>query len=212
MLAMSRVMSSAERRELLSPALAQPGAEQLIAAAVTDRVDPRRDSVLSQTLELDREMALVDSMFLYFDKMSMAASLEVRVPFMDHDVVAFCAALPDDRRMWRARRKELLKRASAGLVDDAIINKKKRAFFVGAMGTWLRTHRDTIFRDTLLDERALDRGLFERAPMERLLAADVGTSKAARRLLLSILLLEKWHRLFVDGDGRGRELARSGTA
>ena len=44
-------------------------------------------------------LALVDNMLLYFDKTSMAASLEVRVPFMDHDVVSFCMALPDSRRI-----------------------------------------------------------------------------------------------------------------
>jgi hypothetical protein len=83
-------------------------------------------------------------MLLYFDKMSMAASLEVRVPFMDHDVVAFCSALPDARRVWLGRRKELLKRASRGLVDDAIIDKKKRGFFHAALGAWLRAHRDDL--------------------------------------------------------------------
>jgi asparagine synthase (glutamine-hydrolysing) len=70
-------------------------------------------------------MALVDNMFLYFDKMSMASSLEVRVPFVDHDVVAFCEQLPDSRKVWLLRRKELLRRASRGLVDDVVIDKKK---------------------------------------------------------------------------------------
>jgi asparagine synthetase B (glutamine-hydrolysing) len=63
----------------------------------------RRLSLLAETLHLDRRLALVDNMLLYFDKISMAASLEVRVPFMDHDVVSFCAALPD-RRLVRGTR------------------------------------------------------------------------------------------------------------
>ena len=94
----------------------------------------------------------MDNMLLYFDKISMAASLEVRVPFMDHDVVSFCSQLPDSRRVWRLRRKELLKRASRGLVEDAIIDKPKRGFFHSALGAWLEVHRDGLVPDTLLDE------------------------------------------------------------
>ena len=71
-------------------------------------------------------------MFLYFDKMSMATSLEVRVPFADHDVVSFCYGLPDDRRMMRGRRKEILRQISRGILDDATIDKRKRGFFRAA--------------------------------------------------------------------------------
>ena len=85
---------------------------------VARQLPGRSRGPLSDTLALDMRLALVDNMLLYFDKVSMASSLEVRVPFMDHDVVAFCASLPDDRRVWRLQRKELLKRASDGLVED----------------------------------------------------------------------------------------------
>ena len=99
-------------------------------------------------------------MFLYFDKMSMATSLEVRVPFADHDVVAFCLGLPDDRRIMRGRRKEILRRVSRGLLDDETIDKRKRGFFRSASSSWLDGHRDGIVRDALLDERARSRGIF----------------------------------------------------
>ncbi len=101
-------------------------------------------------------------MFLYFDKMSMATSLEVRVPFLDTELVSFCVALPDDRQVWLGRRKEMLRRASRGLVDPEIINKRKRGFFHSALGAWLRVHRDTLLSETLLDERALARGQYIR--------------------------------------------------
>jgi asparagine synthase (glutamine-hydrolysing) len=144
-------------------------------------------------------MALVDNMFLYFDKMSMASSLEVRVPFMDVDVVAFCRALPDSRKVWRLRRKEVLRRASRGLLDDEIIDKKKRGFFHSALGTWLRLHRDTLIRETLLDKRTTDRGQFRPEVVRALVERAGSDGKKTDQRLFCLFLLERWQRLFIDG-------------
>ncbi|HEX8052427.1 MAG TPA: asparagine synthase-related protein, partial [Thermoleophilaceae bacterium] len=205
-LAMSRMVQAHDRPALLTPDFRDGAAEASIAAAVSQHVD-RPLSVLAETLYLDSRLALVDLMLLYFDKMSMAASLEVRVPFLDHDVVAFCSALPDSRRGRLLRRKELLKRASRGLVDDEIIDKRKRAFFRGALDPWLRAHGDGLFTDLLLDERALGRGQFQPDAVRGLVAsAGVAGTKASQKLFC-LLLLEKWQRLWVDPDGRGRRTA-----
>jgi asparagine synthase (glutamine-hydrolysing) len=139
-------------------------------------------------------------MFLYFDKMSMAASLEVRVPFADHDVVSFCMSLADDRKVRRGRRKEILRRVSRGLVDDATIEKKKRGFFRAASSTWLQTHRTGFVSDVLLDPRARDRGVFDAVAVEKLIAAPPGGGRSAEPLL-AVLMLELWHRQFIDADG-----------
>src|SRR6185437_4395062 len=93
LLAMSRVLQPHERKQLLLEQFRQPGAEEEIAGVVRAHMAPVSLSPLGETLHLDTRLALVDNMLLYFDKMSMAASLEVRVPFMDHDVVAFCSRL-----------------------------------------------------------------------------------------------------------------------
>ena len=98
LLAMSRVVQSHERAELLDPAFMHPGAEDEIAAVGPAPAGERPGSPLGETLHLDTRLALVDNMLLYFDKMSMATSLEVRVPFMDHKLVEFCTRLPDSRR------------------------------------------------------------------------------------------------------------------
>jgi asparagine synthase (glutamine-hydrolysing) len=206
-LAMSRIVQPHERSALLAPGFLDPASEAGIPAAVTQHVDSRPLSILSETLYLDSRLALVDNMLLYFDKMSMAASLEVRVPFLDHDLVAFCTALPDSRRVWRLRRKELLKRASRGLVDDEIIKKKKRGFFHSALGAWLRAHGDDLFADVLLDARARDRGQFQPDAVRALVDSAGREGKKASQRLFCLLLLEKWQRLWVDPDGQGRRLA-----
>ena len=200
LLAMSRVVQGHEREALLEPGFRQAGAESEIADVVRRQLPPVALTTLGETLHLDTRLALVDNMLLYFDKASMAASLEVRVPFMDHDVVSFCVALPDSRKMWRMRRKELLKRASRGLVEDAIIDKTKRGFFHSALVSWLAVHRDELIRETLLDGRSAARGQFRPEAVESLIASVGTADKKANQRLLSLLLLERWQRLFVDGD------------
>jgi asparagine synthase (glutamine-hydrolysing) len=147
-------------------------------------------------------------MLLYFDKMSMATSLEVRVPFLDHEFVELCTSLPDSRKVWRTRRKELLKRASRGLVDDEIIDKKKRGFFHAALGSWMQVHRESMFESVLLDGRTRERGFYRPEILPDLIGAAGEDGKKSDQRLFCLLLLELWQRLFVDPGSRGRELAR----
>jgi asparagine synthase (glutamine-hydrolysing) len=204
MLAMSRIVQPHERAETFTARLLRPDADAAIAAAVEQHLDGRDLTALAETLYLDSRLALVDNMLLYFDKMSMASSLEARVPFMDHDVVAFCNALPDDRRVHRLRRKELLRRASGGLVPDRIVAKKKRAFFHAALGAWLRSQGPSLFEGTLLDERTRARGLYREPAVRSLVAAAGEEGKKASQRLFCLLLLELWQRHWVDADGAGR--------
>jgi asparagine synthase (glutamine-hydrolysing) len=202
---MSRVVLESQRLALLSPAFRSAEADCELRQVIRSRASGRAGSVLGGTLFLDTKLALVDLMFLYFDKMSMATSLEVRVPFADHDVVSFCMGLPDDRRIFRGRRKEILRRVSRGLLDDATIDKKKRGFFRAASSSWLNTHRDGIVRDALLDERARGRGILVPRAVEGLIEQPQGTGRAGEPLL-AVLLLELWHRCFIDADGAGQRL------
>jgi len=208
MLQMSRVVLAGQRDQLLSPDFRSEQSERHLRDIVRARGSGgRARSVLQETLFLDTKLALVDLMFLYFDKMSMARSLEVRVPFADHDVVSFCMSLPDDRKISRGRRKEILRRVSRGLLDDATIDKKKRGFFRAASSTWLSTHREGLVRDTLLDHRTRSRGIFSVGAVEDLVAQPLQPGRSGEPLL-AVLLLELWHRQFIDADGEGRRLAK----
>lgn len=195
MLAMSRVLQPRERAALLRPELLR---ETDVAEPLRAHGDLAGRSALTQTLYLDTRLALVDKLLLYFDKMSMATSLEVRVPFMDHDVVSFCLALPDSRKVRLGNRKELLKRVARGLVDDEIVDRRKRGFFRSALGAWLNAQQDGVLAETLLDPRTADRGLFREAEVKRLLElAGTGDIKADERLFC-VFLLERWMREWVD--------------
>jgi asparagine synthase (glutamine-hydrolysing) len=209
LLQMSRVVLPTQRLELLDAAFRMTDGELRLREVVRRRASGRPGSTLRETLLLDTKLALVDLMFLYFDKMSMATSLEIRVPFADHDVVSFCMGLPDDRRISRGRRKEILRRVSRGLLDDATIDKKKRAFFRAASSTWLRSNEGVV-EDVLLDERSRARGIFAPGAVERLIARSreepAGQGGRSGEPLLAVLMLELWHRQFVDPDSPGRRL------
>ena len=198
LLAMSRVVQTNERATLLNPTFMQDGAEAEIASVVRANLPPVALSPLGETLFLDGRLALVDNMHLYVDKMSMAASLEVRVPFMDHDVVSFCSRLPDSRRVWHLHRKELLKRASAGLVGDSTIAKRKQGFFHTALSSWLTVHRDGFVRDSLLDAQATGRGLYRDEAVRKLVVQEDLSNKKTSQRLFCLLALERWQRMFID--------------
>ncbi len=212
MLAMSRVVQASEREITFTPEFLQAGAEEEIAAVVRRALPEREMTPLAETLQLDSRLALVDNMLLYFDKASMAASLEVRVPFLDQDVVSFCSSLPDSHRVRLGNRKALLKLAARGLVDDAIIDRPKRGFFHSALGTWLEVQREDLLSETLRDERTRERGLFRSDELDRLLAGAGGEGKKASQRLFCLFLLERWLRQWVDADAPGRaRTARSAT-
>ncbi len=195
MLAMSRVVQPRQRLALFTPEFLTTTD---VGAPVHHHGDLSGRSALAQTLYLDGRLALVDNMLLYFDKMSMATSLEVRVPFLDHDVVAFCLALPDSRKVRRGNRKELLKRVSRGLVADEIIDKPKRGFFRSALGAWLQAQQGGVLEQTLLDPATKARGLYRDDEVERLLRVSGGGDIKADQRLFCLFLLERWQRQWVD--------------
>jgi len=200
MLAMSRVVQPRQRLALFAPEFLT---DTDVGAPVRQHLQGLAGrSALTQTLYLDLRLALVDNMLLYFDKMSMATSLEVRVPFLDHDVVSFCLALPDSRKVRRGNRKELLKRISRGLVADEIIDKPKRGFFRSALGSWLQAQQGGLLEQTLLDPATRARGLYREDEVQRLLrSSGEGDIKVDQRLFC-LFLLERWQRQWVDAPAK----------
>ena len=107
--------------------------------------DPLPATLLSST----RQLALVDDMLHYFDRASMAHSLEVRVPFLDHEFVEFCAAIPADLKVRAAaRRSTSCSEVARGLVPERIIDKPKVGFFRGAVAGGSRPRRPVRSKST----------------------------------------------------------------
>jgi asparagine synthase (glutamine-hydrolysing) len=196
---MSRVTQPAQRDAIFTTALRAADGESLVQGAIRQHELPGKRSILTQTRHTDLRMALVDQLFLYFDKMSMATSLEVRVPFVDDRLVSFCFALPDSASVSLLQRKVILRRVARGIIDADTISKKKVGFFHSALVGWLERHQDDCVRDVLLDERTRARGQINTDAIKGLLAGDAAAHKKGAQVIFSTLLLELWQRLYVDG-------------
>jgi asparagine synthase (glutamine-hydrolysing) len=151
-------------------------------------------SALGKTLYADARLALVDDMLHYFDRTSMAHSLEVRVPFLDHHLVDFASTVPDAFKVHGQTTKFLVKRLARGILPDQIIDKPKLGFFRENVSDWFRTHAERSVSDYVLAERPRYAEFLDRACVERLVHEHVESRTRTRteHLLLSILMLEIW--------------------
>ena len=152
---------------------------------------------IARLVEANMASYLPDDLLIKADRCSMAASLEARAPFLDHQLAEYAAAIPFNLKLHGARTKHVLKAAARGLLPDEIVERKKHGFGL-PLGAWLR--RDMVpVRDILLSQRARQRGLLNRAAVERLIVEHEAGARDHNRQLWALLTLEEWHRQFVDG-------------
>jgi asparagine synthase (glutamine-hydrolysing) len=202
-LAMSGRVDDAMRQALYRGPLAalDSNGPRRAVAAIANGV---HDDPVSATLFIDAQLALPDDMLHYFDRMSMAHSLEVRVPFLDHHVVEYCATIPSNLKVRRLNRKFVLKHAARGVVPDQIIDKRKLGFFRGATDAWLRTQITGAASTYLMDENPRYAEFLDQETVRRLVAAQVAGDSGNIHLLLAILMLEVWLNSYVPRAIGGR--------
>lgn len=152
--------------------------------------------VLNRMLYVDTMTWLPDDLLVKADKMTMAVSLELRVPLLDHRVLEFAARLPVSRKVRGFHTKHILKEALREQVPDQIRRRKKTGFPV-PYERWLAEEALGWVRDLLLDETAIGRGYFEPSEVERMLQRHAERRDLSREVF-GLIVLELWHRLFVD--------------
>jgi asparagine synthase (glutamine-hydrolysing) len=133
------------------------------------------------------------------DKLSMAHSLEVRVPFLDNDLVDLALRIPPSLNYREADGKLILRRAMSGVLPAEMIGRRKQGFSPPDR-SWYRGPTMAYIREILLSPRSLERGYFEPAFVRRLLAEHVEGRVNHRLVIWSLLSFEWWNRLFIDGD------------
>ena len=129
-------------------------------------------------------------MLHYFDRTSMASSLEVRVPFLDHRLVELCAQMPVSLKLSGGTTKAILRSAARGLVPEAVLNRPKVGFFSSAVGHWLEQQIGSEIGDRLLDPGARFATYVDQKEVEQLLRRR--GSYRSSKLLLTVLMLEVW--------------------
>lgn len=193
------VFGRARQAELLAPGLRDrlagidPYAAYHRAIAECDS-----SSLLDQLLYADSRTYLHE-LLMKQDQMSMAASIESRVPFLDHPLVEFAARLPERMKLRGMTTKYILRRAMKDLLPAEILTRRKMGFPV-PVGAWFRGPYRHLLDDYVLSERASARGLFDRPAVRRLVERHVGGVEDHSEQLWSLVNLEIWHRLFIDGQ------------
>jgi asparagine synthase (glutamine-hydrolysing) len=170
------------------------GIDGACVTALVDRSLPAQSGEpLADTLYLCQQLGLVDDMLHYFDRASMAHSLEVRVPFLDHELVEIAATIPNRMKVDdRLGRKAILRRIARGLIPEQIIQKQKIGFFSHAVERWFQTQANGAVAEWLLREDASSAELFDQGEVRRLVRALQRGEPANSRALLAVLMLEVW--------------------
>jgi asparagine synthase (glutamine-hydrolysing) len=156
--------------------------------------------------QLDVATYLPGDLLYKVDIASMACSLELRAPFLDHEVLALGLGLPDSLKMRGAVGKVALRRAFAPDLPAEILARGKRGFGV-PVARWFRTQLRDLAGDVLLGERASARGLFQRPALEGLLADHVAGRADHGARLWSLVMLELWQREYADQAAAAPSLA-----
>ena len=154
---------------------------------------------LSRMLYIDTKTWLPDDLLVKADKMTMANSMELRVPFLDHKVMEFAWSLPSHYKLNGFTTKYILKKAFADKVPSEILNRKKTGFPV-PYDRWLTADLKGFVEDTLLCSMAASRGYFQKKAIKRLLDAN-GRGLSYSKEIFLLVALELWHRCFIDNNG-----------
>ncbi|MGZ6364368.1 MAG: asparagine synthase (glutamine-hydrolyzing) [Ktedonobacteraceae bacterium] len=158
--------------------------------------NPQRDD-LSSMLYLDTKIWLPDNLLMKGDKMTMAASLEARMPLLDYHLTEYAASIPSNMKVKLFKTKYLFKRTFADFLPEAILTRKKMGFNVPT-GIWFREGQRNLITRLLLSERARDRGYLNDAFVAKLLRDHLEGKTNYQAQLFTLASLELWFRVFID--------------
>jgi len=189
-------------RDMKSELLGRRSAEKLdcrSAEQVFARELARSDAAapLHRMLYVDSKLWLPDFLLLRGDKLSMANSLEARVPLLDHKLVEFACGLPPRLKLHGLSRKHLLKRVAAKYLPAAIIQRKKQGFPI-PISSWMRHEARPFIRDLLAPETLRRRGMFDLDYVERLLGQHESGFADHGALIWGLASLELWQQIYID--------------
>ncbi len=153
---------------------------------------------INRLFAVDAQTQLPDDLLMLTDKMSMAVSLECRVPLLDQDLVDLAASIPGEAKMRGGVLKHLMKQALVADLPQDILHRKKRGFGT-PMGAWLKRELAPVLQELLSPQTVRARGLFDAKAVSGLVADHQSNRSDGTDALLALLNLEVWSRLYLDG-------------
>ncbi len=185
------------QEELFSPGLRETiNGSDPYANAIGLIDQSKANTFLHQMLYTDVKMYLLE-ILMKQDQMSMAASLESRVPFLDHRLVEFAGTLPPALRLHGRSGKWLVKLLAERYLPRHIVHRSKVGFPV-PFGIWLIRNKADYAREVLFDERTRRRGYFKLDYVEKLFNAHQANRRDCHNQIWMLLNFELWHRIFLD--------------
>jgi asparagine synthase (glutamine-hydrolysing) len=158
----------------------------------------RGQNTLDAMLYIDTKTWLPDDLLIKADKMTMANSVELRVPLLDHKVLEFAASLPSNLKLSGLTTKFILKKTLSERIPKEIRNRKKAGFPV-PYASWMRGELKDLVWNVLMDSRTINRGYFSKNAIEGLLRANANGSDRSKDIF-SLLSLELWQRSFLENE------------
>ncbi len=193
------VFTRAQQAALLTPeAQARAGVLDPYAAVSAHLAGTDATTLLNRLLYVDTKTYLHE-LLMKQDQMSMAASVESRVPFLDHKLVEFTARLPEALKLRGWTTKYILRRSMQGVLPDTILRRPKMGFPV-PVGAWLRGPYRSIIDEYVLGARARGRGLFDETFVKRLVAEHQQGAVDHSERLWALINFELWQRQFFDSE------------
>jgi asparagine synthase (glutamine-hydrolysing) len=159
-------------------------------------------TLIERLLDVDTQTYLPDQLLVKMDIASMAHSLEVRSPLLDHAFVEMAASLPLSAKVSGRTSKRLLKDAVRPWIPDHVLDRPKRGFTM-PIAHWLRDELRQLPAMILFDSRASERGLFNRQAIESLIDDHHRGRADNSNKLWALIQLELWFRTYIDRDPRG---------
>jgi asparagine synthase (glutamine-hydrolysing) len=147
-------------------------------------------------MRFDADTYLPEDVLTKVDRMSMAHSIESRVPLLDNEVVGFASALPAALKIKDGRRKHILKEVAAKLLPSEILNRRKQGFGV-PLAAWFRGNLRELFADTLLSTASVTRDYFQPAFVRRLVDEHLSGRRDHSLRLWLLVVFERWHQQYV---------------
>ncbi len=180
------------KERLLSPAFRAEIDGDLFAPIAFHRQYTAAADGLDRLAYLDLKLYLQDDLLVKVDRMSMANSLEIRVPFLDYTFVEFAATIPSRLKLKGWTSKYILKKAMAPRLPDEILKKKKIGFDI-PLGPWMQNELRAFILDTLAPERLKRHGYFNEAFVRAVLDEHMAGAHNHRQLLWPLVIFQFWH-------------------
>ena len=153
---------------------------------------------IDNLLYLDSKTYLPGDILTKVDRMSMANSLEARVPLLDQDLIDFVTqSIPATLKLRGLETKHIFKTALEGIVPKEILYREKQGFGV-PINEWINKQLKDRIRDTLLERRTIERGYFQKSYLQVLIDEHATGRRDHSHPLWALWMLELWHRRFVD--------------